>query len=240
MTGSMESGIQFGSGQLLYTRIADKICEYIKDNEIKIGEKIPSERTLSVIMGVSRNSVREAIRELEGKGILHVEAGRGSFLTGEVTDRAMLIKIKKQSFFELFEVKTVLERHVIRELIYELKDDKLNELEELAQKMVKLSRAGIFPQKLDDIFHGKLLDSYWNKAMGEIVRKLMLTFAEYNASYFNTGFGIVNEKNQSVLDTIPLHLEMIRCMKRRDLESTMEAYNEIVKIDISIYSLVQE
>ena len=88
----------------------------------------------------------------------------------------MLIKIKKQSFFELFEVKTVLERHVIRELIYELKDDKLNELEELAQKMVKLSRAGIFPQKLDDIFHGKLLDSYWNKAMGEIVRKLMLTF----------------------------------------------------------------
>lgn len=152
----------------------------------------------------------------------------------------MLIKFKKQSFFELFEVKTVLERHMIRKLIYEIKDDTLVELEELAQRMVALSSTGVFPQKLDDIFHEKLLESYWNKAMIEIIRNLILTFAEYNASYFNTGFGIINDKNQSVLDTIPLHLELVKCMKKRDAERAIKVYDKIVAIDISIYSLVQE
>lgn len=79
MKGFKEGDIQFGSGQLLYTRIVDKICEYVKENEIAIGEKIPSERVLSNMLGVSRNSVREAIRELESKGIVQVQAGRGLF-----------------------------------------------------------------------------------------------------------------------------------------------------------------
>ena len=236
----MESGIRFDSGKLLYMRIADRICEYIKENDMEIGEKIPSERVLSTMLGVSRNSVREAIRELESKGVLQVEAGRGSFLTGEVTDRSMLIQLKKQNFFELFEVKTVLERHIIKELIYEIKEEALEELEKIAKKMVQLSTAGIFPQQLDDVFHNKLLEAYWNKSMTEIIQKLMLTFAEYNASYFNTGFGIINEKNQSVLDTIPLHLELVECMKKKNIKRAVQVYDEIVKIDISIYSLVQE
>lgn len=240
MRGLTESGIRFDSGKLLYMRIADRICEYIKENEIKIGEKIPSERVLSTMLGVSRNSVREAIRELGSKGILQVEAGRGSFLVGEVTDQSMLIRFKKQSFFELFEVKTVLERHAIERLTGEIKDEQLDELEEIACKMVKLSSIGIFPQKLDDIFHEKLLALYWNKAMIEIVRNLILTFAEYNSSYFNTGFGIINDKNQSILDTIPLHLKMIECMKKRDVNQAVQAYDEIVEIDISIYSRVRE
>lgn len=240
MSGLVQSGMQFGSGELLYVRIMEKICEYIKENELEIGEKIPSERELSTMLGVSRNSVREAIRELEVQGVLSVQAGRGTFLVGEVTDRAMQIKLKKHNFFELFEVKTVLERYVITKLTGVLSGELLQELEEIAKRMIALADAGIFPQALDDVFHDKILDAYPNKQMIEIIRELKQIFAEYNASYFNTGLGIINEKNQSVFDTIPPHLKLVECMKQGDVEKAVKAYDEIVNIDVSIYSLVHE
>lgn len=240
MGGLVQNGMQFGSGKLLYVRIMERICEYIKENDLQIGEKIPSERELSSMLGVSRNSVREAIRELEIQGVLSVQAGRGAFLVGEITDRAMQIKLKKHNFFELFEVKTVLERYVLTKLIGELKEDLLQDLEDLAKKMIALSDAGIFPQALDDVFHDKILEVYPNKQMIEIIREMKQIFAEYNASYFNTGFDIINKKNQSIFDTIPLHLKLVEYMKQKDVENAIKAYDEIVSIDVSIYSLVRE
>ena len=131
---SINNGIMPAPGELLYVSIMEKPCEYIEKNHIKIGERLPGERELSAMLGVSRNSVREAIRELGVQGVLSVQAGRGTFLVGEVTDRAMLIKLKKHNFFELFEVKTVLERHVIAKLTGNMEEKLLRELEELKQK----------------------------------------------------------------------------------------------------------
>ncbi|MEG0354885.1 MAG: GntR family transcriptional regulator [Lachnospiraceae bacterium] len=240
MTRLVEKNTQFGSGKLLYSRISDRICEHITEHKVAIGEKLPSERVLSNTLGVSRNSVREAIRELENQGILRVEAGRGSFLIGEITDRAMLIKIKKHNFFELFEIKTVLEEHIIKALVPVISKETLEQMESIARQMIVLSDNGIFPQELDDKFHELLLEPYWNKEMLEIVQNMLTNFAEYNNSYFNRGIGIVNDKKQSIFDTIPLHLKLVECMKKRDAKTSVEVYRQIIEIDINIYSLIQE
>ena len=58
---------------LLYTKIADAIMEYIKENDLKTGDRIPSERELAQEFNTSRNSVREALRVLENNGIIEVK-----------------------------------------------------------------------------------------------------------------------------------------------------------------------
>lgn len=68
----------------------------MEQKELKNGDKIPSERELSTMLSVSRNSVREAIRELESRGILKVHPGKGAFLVGNVEDRTILIQMKKR------------------------------------------------------------------------------------------------------------------------------------------------
>ena len=46
------------------------------------GSKLPAERTLSTILGISRNSVREAIRSLDLMGVITSRQGAGNYLTG--------------------------------------------------------------------------------------------------------------------------------------------------------------
>ena len=237
---AQQNGIMPAPGELLYVSIMEKICEYIEKNHIRIGERLPGERELSAMLGVSRNSVREAIRELGVQGVLSVQAGRGTFLVGEVTDRAMLIRLKKHNFIELFEVKTVLERYVTAKLTGRIEEKLLCELEGLAKKMIALAEAGIFPQELDDIFHDKILEEYPNRQLIEIIRDMKGIFAEYNAEYFNTGIGIINESGQSIFDTIPLHLKLVECMRQGDAGKAVEVYDEIAAIDKSIYGLIRE
>ena len=130
-------------------------------------------------------------------------------------------------------------RHVIEQLTPIIEDTLLQELEQLARQMVALCEAGIFPQELDDIFHNRLLLTYQNQQIAAIVQNMIHTLGEYNKSYFDTGFGILNERGQSIFDTIPLHLKLVEAMEERDVKQALEAYDEITAIDISIYSLVR-
>lgn len=60
--------------------ILEEINKIIEDQNIGIGEKIPSERYLKERLNVSRQSVREALRALEFLGIIYVKRGEGTYL----------------------------------------------------------------------------------------------------------------------------------------------------------------
>src|SRR5258708_38915344 len=68
------------------TRLSDQaeslIEELITNGELKVGARLPGERELVNRLGVSRTVVREAIGRLASRGILHVQAGKGTFVTG--------------------------------------------------------------------------------------------------------------------------------------------------------------
>jgi GntR family transcriptional repressor for pyruvate dehydrogenase complex len=61
-------------------RIAEAIQKIIAENDLKTGDKIPSERSLAATLKASRTSVREAVSMLETLGFLQVEIGRGAFV----------------------------------------------------------------------------------------------------------------------------------------------------------------
>ncbi len=61
--------------------VAKQIKEGIKNGTIKPGERLPSERDLARMIGVSRTSVREAIHSLTFSGYLKVIQGKGTFVT---------------------------------------------------------------------------------------------------------------------------------------------------------------
>jgi GntR family transcriptional regulator len=65
----------------LYLQARDMISDLVEE-EHKTMEKIPSEQRLSEMLGVSRNTVREAIRTLEQEGILYSRHGIGTFVIG--------------------------------------------------------------------------------------------------------------------------------------------------------------
>lgn len=64
-----------------YQDVARQLEALILDRTLLPGSKIPSERQLAQRLSVSRPVVREALKELRGRGIIETQRGRGSFFS---------------------------------------------------------------------------------------------------------------------------------------------------------------
>src|SRR5258706_5023730 len=58
------------------SQAAQEICRFIEAERLSAGEALPPETRLSQMLGISRNSVREALRVLHGLGYIEKAAGR--------------------------------------------------------------------------------------------------------------------------------------------------------------------
>ncbi|MCL4488678.1 MAG: FadR family transcriptional regulator [Chloroflexi bacterium] len=81
----MYKGIQT---ERLYERIVDQIEQRILAGELKVGDRLPTERDLAEQFHVSRTAVREAVKALCEKGLVESHPGRGTFITDN-TSQAM-------------------------------------------------------------------------------------------------------------------------------------------------------
>jgi|APMI01.1.fsa_nt_gi GntR family transcriptional repressor for pyruvate dehydrogenase complex len=66
--------------EALNTRIGGEILRYITEQNLGLGDRLPAERDLAVLLDVSRPSVREAVRTLQAQGVLEVRHGAGVFI----------------------------------------------------------------------------------------------------------------------------------------------------------------
>ncbi|MEZ5210698.1 FadR/GntR family transcriptional regulator [Gordonia sp. (in: high G+C Gram-positive bacteria)] len=65
----------------LANQAAELLLDRIRAGEWPLGARIPGETTLGPQLGVGRSTVREAIRQLAGKGVLQTRQGAGVFVT---------------------------------------------------------------------------------------------------------------------------------------------------------------
>ncbi len=72
----------------LYEKIVEQIEKRVVDGDLRAGDKLPSERELAIQFGVSRTSVREAMKALSLSGLIELMPGRGTFITDQ-TSRAL-------------------------------------------------------------------------------------------------------------------------------------------------------
>jgi GntR family transcriptional regulator len=70
----------------LHTQITEALRLQIKRNEFKAGENFPSERELAERYGVSRMTVRQALRHLRQENLIYHERGVGTFVTNRKLD----------------------------------------------------------------------------------------------------------------------------------------------------------
>ena len=71
----------------LAAQTAELLLARIRDGEWALGHRLPGETTLAAQLGVGRSTLREAIRELAGRGVLDSRQGAGVFVTAvDVTE----------------------------------------------------------------------------------------------------------------------------------------------------------
>ncbi len=106
--------------QSFASAVADKLREKIIRGELHEGEQLRQDAIASEFQ-VSRIPVREALRQLEAEGLIKIVANRG----------AVVSALSPEEIGELFEIRAVLECHVLRQAIASLTDDDFRKAEEI-------------------------------------------------------------------------------------------------------------
>jgi GntR family phosphonate transport system transcriptional regulator len=75
-----------GQGVSLWRQIAGAVERDIAAGTLPPGGRLPTEAELSLRFAVNRHTVRRAMEELETRGLIRVEQGRGSFVAEDVLD----------------------------------------------------------------------------------------------------------------------------------------------------------
>jgi DNA-binding FadR family transcriptional regulator len=164
--------------QFLYENISTQIEETIKN--MSTGDKLPSERTLSVQYGVSRNILREALRSLSEKGLLEIKPGKGIYvanLENEKVVSRLETMLQNQSsyrnsFIDIVEARTALELTVFDIASERATEDDLKSIYKVWDKMEQCKGDVEMFNRFDLQFHLRIAEATHNYVFPVLVNTL--------------------------------------------------------------------
>ena len=146
----------------IHEQVYEQLKTLLLDGHWQPGEKIPSEAELCRLTGVSRVSVRAALKSLIAQGFLVSRQGEGTFVVDISVDMNMdllvpIIGLDKKSIIEVLEFRKILEVGLIPLLFKNLSEDDLAYLEENVEALEQTAEQDIETiTELDLAFHKKL------------------------------------------------------------------------------------
>jgi GntR family transcriptional repressor for pyruvate dehydrogenase complex len=96
--------------ETLAARAATSLLDYIRAQQLKPGDELPPEMRLAEEFGVSRPVIREALKSLEGRGVIETISGKGAVIRS-IDSGVLLVffsramQINKDTLIELMEVR---------------------------------------------------------------------------------------------------------------------------------------
>ena len=126
--------------QDLQKLIQKELKLYIVENGMKSGDPFPTEYELAERLGISRTTIREALKRLETLGIIEVRPGVGRFVR-EFNFEAILkglpynLEMDIKNFREVLEVRFCLESQFIAKDINKFTKENIAELKEILKKL---------------------------------------------------------------------------------------------------------
>jgi len=154
-----------------------KIKELISSGEFTAGARLPTERELTQRFGVSRSSLREAVRALALVGVLESRVGDGTYVTtlepdllltglGVVSDL-----VEAGSLLEIHRVRRILEPAATRLATPRLGDEDFERLRDCIARMETADSDAAFIEA-DTDFHRVILDACGNAALASLIQNL--------------------------------------------------------------------
>lgn len=158
-------------------RAIERITAMIREGELEPGERLPTERDLAARLGISRSSMREAIRALTVLGVVEARHGSGIYVTrleaGDLLETFGVVAdlSRGRSLVELLEVRRVLESTATALAAARITPERLAEVERHLAAM----NAADDPEHIlahDLAFHREIAAAAGNDTMAAILEGL--------------------------------------------------------------------
>ena len=184
----------------LQTEVIEYIKNYIEENRLQSGDKLPSQQKLQEMIGVSRPTLREAMKVLETRGVLKAVNGKGIFVTS-TGDQNMISLLnftkEKQNVLDVLEVRRILEKEIVL--------------------LMQLFHEGKQQNHVDHKFHNTIYRLAHNDALYQLITSLettMVNFWEYPL-----------DLEDPFLKSIPLHEKLYFAIREKNVKKA-QSINE--------------
>ncbi len=151
--------------------IVEQIRLLIQQGQLRPGDRLPPERDLCERFGVSRVTVREALRMLESSGLVEIRVGArgGAFVTVPTSDRvgeglAQLLSMSVISAADVTEVRMVLEVGIVPLVCERATEEDLADLEKICERSENALRSNDYSMAMSLEFHTRVGQATHNPA----------------------------------------------------------------------------
>lgn len=204
----------------IYIEIIRELNHIIQEDELKTGDKLPSERELSERLNVGRSSVREALRSLELLDLIETRRGEGTFIKSIGGHRlvevlASFFLREKKARNDLAETRKIVEIEGLRLACKRIDEAQLQSLEKLIEQSKKSWDNGDFPVEEDYLFHKTIVEACHNS----LLLHIWISLVEYSKVALRESLSREGRPEQSINE----HIQIYTALKNRDEEEAIKA-----------------
>jgi GntR family transcriptional repressor for pyruvate dehydrogenase complex len=208
----------------LSSQIAEQIRSAILAGEYTPGDKLPSERELAVIFGVSRPSVREALNMLASAGLIVSHQGGGTIVlslleTTEINPFFELIRIEKERALDVIEVRKGIESWTAYYAAQRALPEDIERMEDIVTAMQHKLEGLVPSEDLDAEFHISVARATHNF----VWLHLMQTIYDGMKSFQHMVWRSVNLTGDDHSLLYKHHLEIFEAIKSREPDAARAA-----------------
>ncbi len=196
------------------------LMELVNTGRLGPGDRLPSERRLADMLGVSRGTVRHALKQLETTGVLSIRPGSGAFVANsddEAKVDALVASVARgrSTLREIFEVRSMLEPQIAALAASKAGPDDVAGLERILLLQRKALDNGRTGRQEDAMFHAALVRLADNSVLTELVEGITHILKESRSPHLQTAL----RKAASVKD----HQEIVEAISHGHPEAAQKA-----------------
>ncbi len=201
-------------------QVAQRILSLVKSGELKPGDHLPPERDLALSLGVSRPSVREAIRGLAILGVVRTRQGGGAYISDLDAQELLeplhfFISLQDTNIRELYAARVLIESAVAEGATARLRKEQLDQLDAILAEQEDLLDSAEGFRRNDYEFHTVIWDNCGNAYLRRIGGGLNALGLEFRRMASETP-GVLE---QSLKD----HRAIVAAFRARDAEKAGRA-----------------
>jgi GntR family transcriptional regulator, transcriptional repressor for pyruvate dehydrogenase complex len=209
----------------------DQIQKLIMNHEIKPGSRLPAERKIMSMLGISRTSVREALRILEIMGLITVKPGSGAFvkeLTGDLfLPLSDWLPRHKETLRQHFEARLVIEPQAAAFASQRATARVIQAMKECLDQFVEKEKTNDIPAMIlaDAEFHRLVAQATGNRTL----MILMDTIARSLFEGWKATLRIPSRRTKTVRE----HHAILKAIEEHDQEAAKKAMSNHLKKALS-------
>ena len=203
------------------SQLVQQIQRLMSETGLKPGDRLPAQRELAERLGASRPTVREAVLQLEGMGLITIEPARGAFVAEGFerpeTDLTRWTFEQRFSEVEIYQLRFALEGFAVRLAARHASQDdlaRLSELNEAMRRSIDEARY-VDAMECDFTFHMTVAEIAGNRSISDIL-------ALYRPIITRSQRPPVREPNR-LHEAFVEHGAILRALSRRDGETAATA-----------------